>query len=363
MTYRKILNVGVLLFFVYSFSQTKTCEKSSDDLMLDLNSITKCSIQKEDKHNGEVKKVAVRVTSRRRIVRKRDAATGIVTNDYSHKIADMKKKTSALNELTLESNTGMKMIPFSFVDEIPLFASCQSAPIHLQEKCFRKELSNHIRKNLRYPESAYHKGIQGRVFAYFNIDKQGNISDINITSPYKGEDLGKEAKRIVKKLPKLMPGKQNGVPVNVKYGLPITFKIPGVKRTNIREKTENRIIKEQIYTLNKLDKLPQFKACSKAKDTSLKCFNTSLIKHIQNNFAYPVAAINNKIEGSVTVSFIISDDGEVLNISAKGPENTEVLESAAKQLVEKLPKFKAAEKNGKSVHVAYSFPIDFSLDQ
>lgn len=357
-----LLAIGILLCSIGGFSQGNTCENPNEDPILDLNSITKCSVQETNRNtkDGEVKKVAVEVTSRRRIVRKRDEATGVVTNDYSHKLANMKKKITVLDDLSLEESAGVTTVPFSYVDEIPLFKACESSPLHLQEKCFKKQLTNHVRKNLKYPQSAYERGIQGVVLVYFYIDKQGNVTNMDITSPYKGALLGDEVKRIVKKLPKFKPGKHNGVPVNVKYGTPITFKIPGVKQTNVRKKVAKKVLSE-VYTFDKVETIPEFKACKKSPE-ALKCFNSSLIKHIEDNFAYPQSAVDANIQGNVTVSFVINKKGEVLNVSAKGPTNGKVLEAAAIKLVEKLPKFKPAEINGKSVNSKYSFPISFVLN-
>lgn len=350
----------LLICSVQSFAQSsKTCDKK-EEAVLDLNSITKCSIEKADEKTKEAK-VAVQVTSRRRVVRKRDEATGLMTNDYSHKLAKIKKKAEIVNSITVDKNTGMKVIPFNYVDEIPLFKNCEGVAAYKQEKCFKSELASHIKRHLRYPESSYDKGIQGRVFVHFIIDRDGNVDKMKIVSPYKGEELGKEAERIMKKLPKFKPGKQSGTPVTVKYGLPITFRIPGVKPTNLRKAPKKAVV-NTVYDFKDVEKIPQFKACNVSGDTSIGCFNKNLVEHIQDNFAYPTEAIDKNIEGKVFVLFVVNAKGEVVNIEAKGPANGEVLEKAAKELVQKLPVFNAAEKSGKKVNTRYSFPVEFKLN-
>ena len=62
-----------------------------------------------------------------------------------------------------------------------------------------------------------------RIFVIFKIDKKGNIVNIEARAPHK--KLKEEAIRVVKLLPKMMPGRQRGKPVGVKYGLPIVFKV------------------------------------------------------------------------------------------------------------------------------------------
>jgi TonB family protein len=354
-----LLTILLICAVQMNAQSTKTCD-SKEESVLDLNSITKCSIEKADKNTKEAK-VAVQVTSRRRVVRKRDAATGVMTNDYSHKLAKIKEKTEIVNNISVDKNTGMKVIPFNYVDEIPLFKNCESVAIYKQEKCFKAELANHIRRNLRYPENSYDRGIQGRVIVHFVIDREGNVDKMKIVSPYKGEELGKEAERIMKKLPKFTPGKQSGTPVTVKYGLPITFRIPGVKPSNVRKAPKKEAV-TTVYDFKDVEVIPQFKSCNSSGDTSIDCFNKNLVEHIQDNFAYPTEAIDKNIEGEVYVKFVVNTRGEVVNIEAKGPSNGADLEKAAKELVEKLPEFKAAQKNGKKVNTSYSFPVVFKLN-
>lgn len=346
------------------FSQvTKTCDTPESEPALDLNSITKCSIEEsDDKSKGKkTKKVSVEVISRRRVIRKRDAATGVMANDYTHKLSEIKKKTEVVKSLNLDKTGGLRIIPFDYVEEIPLFKACERVSILKQSKCFKKELSNHIRRNLKYPEDAYEKAIQGRVFVRFVIDNNGNIGKMKITSPYKGEMLGEEAKRIVKELPKFKPGKHEGGAVSVKYGLPIAFKIPGIKPSNVKKKVE-KIEKSEVYGFGQVEKIPQFNSCNESGDISINCFNQNLIDHIKDNFAYPTDAIKANIQGKIHVNFIINKEGEVMNVVTKGPDNGKILEIAAKKLVEKLPKFNPAFKDGKAVNVKYTFPVIFKLD-
>ncbi|SNR16459.1 energy transducer TonB [Tenacibaculum jejuense] len=355
----------LLLFYIANVSpqSSQTCSNSVDDPVLDLNSITKCSIDRKSDDN-KVQKVTVQVTSRRRrVVRKRNKATGLSSaNNYSHKLASIKKKVNIVNSLVdIKKDEVPDVLPYDYVDQIPLFKSCESAPIYEQDRCFKVKLRSHIKKNLKYPVSAYDRGIQGRVYAHFSIGKDGVIKDLKIVSPYKGDLLGKEAKRIIKKLPKFKPGEHNGNAVAVKYGLPITFKIPGKKPTNIR-KTNKIKSKETIHSFSSLDQIPQFDSCKKTDDDSLTCFNTSLIQHIQSYFAYPEEAKMKNMQGNVIVNFVINKKGNVVDITAKGPENAKILEVAAVRFIEKLPKLKAGKIEGKTVNASYSFPINFTLN-
>ena len=85
-------------------------------------------------------------------------------------------------------------------------------------------LMNFINDNLRYPAYAKANDIQGRVVVQFVVKKDGSIGQVKVVRK-KNPDLDAEAVRVVKTLPKFIPGKMNGKPVNVWFTLPVTFKI------------------------------------------------------------------------------------------------------------------------------------------
>lgn len=88
------------------------------------------------------------------------------------------------------------------------------------------ELYKWLNKNIRYPEMAAQNNIQGRVTVQFVVEKDGSVGEVKIVRG-KDPDLDKEAVRVVKSLPKFIPGKMNGQNVRVWYTLPINFKLQG----------------------------------------------------------------------------------------------------------------------------------------
>lgn len=83
-----------------------------------------------------------------------------------------------------------------------------------------KWLSN----NIRYPESAQQNGISGRVVVKFVVEKDGSIGSPTIVKGV-DRDLDQEALRVVKRMPKWQPGKNNGQPVRSYFNLPVTFRL------------------------------------------------------------------------------------------------------------------------------------------
>jgi len=113
-------------------------------------------------------------------------------------------------------------VPFSIIEDIPVFPGCEKGTKIEKRNCFQLKMEEHVAKNFRYPEQALDLGIQGKVFVIFIIDKDGFVSSIRSRGPDK--ILEKEAERIIGLLPQMIPGKQRGKPVKVPYSVPIVFK-------------------------------------------------------------------------------------------------------------------------------------------
>jgi len=89
-----------------------------------------------------------------------------------------------------------------------------------------QELFGFLAKTIKYPAEAEKAGTQGRVIATFVVRKDGSISDAHVV---KSVDplLDAEALRVINAMPAWTPGSQSGKPVNVKYTVPITFRLDG----------------------------------------------------------------------------------------------------------------------------------------
>ena len=89
-----------------------------------------------------------------------------------------------------------------------------------------QELLGFLSKTIKYPAEAEKAGNQGRVIATFVVRKDGSISDARVV---KSVDplLDAEALRVINAMPAWIPGTQNGKPVNVKYTVPISFRLDG----------------------------------------------------------------------------------------------------------------------------------------
>lgn len=107
------------------------------------------------------------------------------------------------------------------VEEKKVFESVEQMP---QYPGGDGALQAYIASHIKYPETAAENGVQGRVTVRFVVKPDGSVSDVKVLRG-KDPDLDKEAVRVVKTLPKFIPGKMNGQAVSVYFTLPINFKL------------------------------------------------------------------------------------------------------------------------------------------
>ena len=108
------------------------------------------------------------------------------------------------------------------IEKVPQFPGCKGSSAELRA-CFQQKMQEHLQKHFRYPDAASELNIQGRVFVFFLINKNGVVTQIKSRGP--DQLLETEAERIISLLPKMIPGKQRNKNVGVPYSIPINFKL------------------------------------------------------------------------------------------------------------------------------------------
>lgn len=84
-------------------------------------------------------------------------------------------------------------------------------------------LKKFIYENTQYPDSAKDKSIEGLIVVEFVVNESGSIEDVSVWNKNFDPYLAAEAIRVVKKMPKWIPGsKKKG---NVKYYIPFNFSL------------------------------------------------------------------------------------------------------------------------------------------
>lgn len=116
------------------------------------------------------------------------------------------------------------------VEQLPMFPACKGLDRDDQMKCFEEQMSKAVAANAVYPEGDLEGGKQGVALISFIIDETGKIVDVKALDNKRAtKDMQKAAELAVKKVAKLIPAKQGGKPVRIKYSIPVTFKIQQLK--------------------------------------------------------------------------------------------------------------------------------------
>ena len=97
---------------------------------------------------------------------------------------------------------------YEVCEQIPIFEGGDAA------------LLKYLRENLKYPDNTKDRGVQGRLVIGFIVEKDGSLTDVKVLRPV-DIDLDAEVLRVIKGMPKWIPGRQNGKRVRVRYLLPI----------------------------------------------------------------------------------------------------------------------------------------------
>lgn len=148
----------------------------------------------------------------------KDTDTAVGTTDFDKGTDDLNVVREHKEEVIVEEKKPEPVEDnrvFDVVEQKPQFPGGEAA------------LLKYVVDHIRYPAMAQENNVQGRVVVQFVVTKTGSVGEVKVVRG-KDPDLDKEAVRVVKSLPKFVPGKMNGHAVNVWYTLPIQFKLQGV---------------------------------------------------------------------------------------------------------------------------------------
>ncbi|MDD2725978.1 MAG: TonB family protein [Proteiniphilum sp.] len=158
-----------------------------------------------------------------------------------------------------------------------------------------------IGDSIRYPVEAQQKGIQGRVICNFVVMKDGSISDLQIV---RGVDplLDAEALRVLKLMPDWKPGKQRGQAVNVRFTLPVVFRLSGNESKVI---VDDLSVKESVLSVE-AQLLPNY-VYPGGED--------AFFRFISERIKYPVEAQEKGLQGLVNARYKIDEKGNVVDVA------------------------------------------------
>ena len=86
------------------------------------------------------------------------------------------------------------------------------------------EFMKWLTKNLRYPSSAQSQQVKGRVVAQFIINRDGSITDLEVTE-HLNRACDNEVLRVLRMMPKWQPGLMDAKPCRTKVCIPVVFNL------------------------------------------------------------------------------------------------------------------------------------------
>ena len=265
-------------------------------------------------------------------------------------------------------------------DDDKVYQVCEKAP---EFPGGMDAMMKYLYENIKYPAEAEAAGKDGRAIVQFIVKKDGSIGNVEIIRSSGDNSLDTEAIRVIASMPKWNPGTQGGKPVNVKFALPVVFKVQkSAKKLSGTHNIDDKgsvsvpnahnmaiVINGRFYdgdnlkdiqlksediesvTVVSIDQLTgkdheKCKALGKKGviyiDMKKYRFNTlgdneevfmvceqqpefpggarEMMKWLSSNIKYPKAARDINVQGKIYVTFIVKADGAITGVRAVNSE-------------------------------------------
>ena len=259
------------------------------------------------------------------------AALRIVSNISCTSTENKKDSTEATESRAVEGEV------FQVVEEMPEFPGGMG------------ECMKFLSKNIKFPAQAAENGIQGRVIIQMVVTKEGDIAEAKVV---RGVDplLDAEALRVINSMPKWKPGKQRGEAVNVKYTIPVMFKLTGDNSSDKKEADTQQEAKVDENGIHQVcEEMPEFPGGMQ------EC-----MKWLGKNIKYPTTAQEKGIQGRVIMQFVVERDGSITEpkvVRGVDPD----LDKEALRVISIMPNWKPGKHKGEAVRVKYTLPVMYRL--
>ncbi|QKJ32043.1 M56 family metallopeptidase [Mucilaginibacter mali] len=211
--------------------------------------------------------------------------------------------------------------------EPPVETAEQSAEFPGGIEYFNRYLSTYV----RYPAEAKKRGVQGKVFCSFVVEKDGSISNIKVVRGI-GAGADEEAVRVIAGMPKWNPGMQNGVKVRQLYTVPISF-----------------VLADGNETFTAVEQSAMYPG-------GMSAFG----RYLGNNIRYPQEAREKRIQGKVYVSFVVEKDGSLSDVRALRDIGGGLGDEAVR-VIEQSPRWNPGMQNGNLIRQRVTTPVSFTL--
>jgi TonB family protein len=216
----------------------------------------------------------------------------------------------------------------------------------------QKALDKFLETNVRYPVGQQEKDLRRAILVGFTVEVDGSITNAHLKfGPDKGgKAFTDEAIRVVESMPKWTPGTKNGNVYSTNRQVVVRFVLNSISsKLSVHLDSVNQLEK-QMEVFNNPETSPEFPGGQAA-----------LFLFIKENLKYPD---DRCVEGTVTVGFVIEEDGTVSNVHIKrGLQGLENYNNEALRVVSLIPKWKPGKQEGRAVRVNQTLPVRFKIEK
>jgi len=196
-------------------------------IILSLIPLLSCGVKKElaktQQENIEIQKRLTELESEQTRLESQNQRLYNQNQDYRRRIAKLLKDQERQKNYSIEregyrigdDDVAVPPAPkvekiFSYVEKMPEFPGGEA------------KMYEFIGKNMKYPNKAKEANVHGKVYVQFVVEEDGKLSNIKVIRGI-GSGCDEEAMRVVKMMPKWIPGEQRGKKIKVKFNLPFNF--------------------------------------------------------------------------------------------------------------------------------------------
>ena len=229
-----------------------------------------------------------------------------------------------------------EIVNINHVDFFPAWEDCKVKGIHCTIDAIKNEVIREFNSKV-FPTGKEDEEVI--VIIKFIIDTSGKVAWATALGP--SEDIRNEGIRIVKNFPPFRPGRKAGEKVNVLIDFPIIMNY-------------GKFHPEMDFVVTpseEIDTPAHFRRCRKEENPKA-CTSTRMLNFINNRVRKSRVS---KGVNDTTLRFIIDLKGEVQNVIAEG--YNENFNKEAIRVIQKLPRFIPAIRNGQPVNSVYLLPI------
>tara|TARA_R110002020_G_scaffold283009_4_gene498749 strand:- start:339 stop:1115 length:777 start_codon:yes stop_codon:yes gene_type:complete len=177
--------------------------------------------QIEKKKSPEIKKVTPSIEIPPKVV-----PNDLVIEEPDNVLEEPKVSNPVVDPsaITFEKIEDVVDVDYRKVEFVPIYPGCEGLASNEERKsCMQEKINSLISRNFNTALGARY-GLEGvnRIDVQFTVNEFGKVTDVKTRAPHPALEV--EAKRVINKIPEMIPGKQREKDVRVIYGQPIIFK-------------------------------------------------------------------------------------------------------------------------------------------